>query len=357
MKTKYALTILFIGLWIFCFRPLAFALKYKPKTEETLSHVALIHYGDPKKYIYLVAANRIADPDRYPQGKTLWVPTVWKYRLKKGDNLSRVAAKYLKDKKRAEFLAWLNRISKPKDLKAGALLTIPFLLKHRVQQGQSMVDVSRRYYFRTKPTSLLRKFNDKRTNALKPGEIILVPIFDNEASYDKVKERLKNYEERRSKAAKQARERAMDKPVTDSKTVTPKDPEPKHDKKDPSDSKTSEAASSDSILRPETGDIDKKTTPQEDTSLIQEAFELYRDGEYDLAQASLLRVLEKGRLSRADEAEAREILAFCLVAKDRTNDAEHEFVRLLMVSPDRTLDPITTSPKIMEVFKRAKGTR
>jgi len=352
MKLKYALTILLVALWIFCLRPLAFALKYKPKTEETLSHVALIHYGDPKKYIYLVAANRIADPDRYPKGKTLWVPTVWKYRLKKGDNLSRVASKYLKDKNRAEFLAWLNRISKPKDLKAGALITIPFLLKHRVQQGQSMVDVSRRYYFRTKPTSLLRKFNNKRTNALKPGEIILVPIFDSEASYDKVKERVKNYEDRRSKAAKEARNRAMDKPVTDSSTKHPKD-----DKKDPTDSKTTSTDSTAKILSAEPEGKDKKTTPAEDSALIQEAFEFYRDGEYDLAQASLLRVLEKGRVSRADEAEAREILAFCLVAKDRTKEAEHEFVRLLMVSPDRTLDPITTSPKIMEVFKRAKGTR
>jgi LysM repeat protein len=357
MKPKYALNILFISLWIFCLQPLAFALKYKPKTEETLSHVALIHYGDPKKYIYLVAANRIADPDRYPKGKTLWVPTVWKYRLKKGDNLSKVATKYLKDKKRAEFLAWLNRISKPKDIKAGALLTIPFLLKHRVQQGQSMVDVSRRYYFRTKPTSLLRKFNDKRTNALKPGEIILVPIFDHEASYDKVKERVKNYEERRSKAAKEARERALDKPVSDSKTIEVKDPKSTDAKKDPGDSKTPGDDKTDKILSAGLEDEDKKTTPPEDTSLIQEAFELYRDGEYDLAQASLLRVLEKGRLSKADEAEAREILAFCLVAKDQTKDAEHEFVRLLMVSPDRTLDPITTSPKILKVFKRAKGTR
>ena len=50
-------------------------------------------------------------------------------------------------------------------------------------------------------------------------------------------------------------------------------------------------------------------------------------------------------------------MAFCLVALERPKDAEHEFVRLLMVNPKHTLDPITTSPKIMEVFQRAKGAR
>jgi hypothetical protein len=114
----------------------AYALKYKPKPEETLSHVALIHYGDPKKYVYIAAANFILDPDKVPKGKSLWVPTVWRYRLKKGDSLAKLANKYLKDSKRADFLKWLNKIKNPRDLEAGALIRIPFLLRHRAQQGQ-----------------------------------------------------------------------------------------------------------------------------------------------------------------------------------------------------------------------------
>ena len=82
-------------------------------------------------------------------------------------------------------------------------------------------------------------------------------------------------------------------------------------------------------------------------------FRLYRDGEYALARANLERALERNLLSSTHEARAREIMAFCLVAMERPKDAEHEFVRLLMVDPKRTLDPVTTSPKIMEVFQRA----
>ena len=32
-------------------------MKYKPKADETLSHIARIHYGHSKKYVYLTAVN------------------------------------------------------------------------------------------------------------------------------------------------------------------------------------------------------------------------------------------------------------------------------------------------------------
>lgn len=328
---------LVILLGILCFQR-AHALKYRPKPEETLSHISLIHYGDPKKYVYVAAANFIADPDKVPRGKTLWIPTVWRYRLKKGDSLARLATKYLKDSKRSDFLKWLNKIKNPRDLEAGALITIPFLLRHRTQQGQSMVDVAKRYYFRSKETGLLRKFNSKRTNVLKPGEIIFVPIFDKDATFDKVRERVKRNQEREAKVAEEAKEIAK-KAITENGA--------------PPDTPATDAATR--IL--ESGAEDDKKTPPEDLVLIKKADELYQDGEYALAQANLTRALERNLLSSAHEAQSREIMAFCLVALERPKDAEHEFVRLLMVDPKHTLDPVTTSPKIMEVFQRAKGAR
>ncbi len=327
-----------VVLGILCFQR-AHALKYKPKKDETLSHVALIHYGDPKKWVYITAANFIAEPNKINRGRPLWVPTVWRYRIKKGDSLSRLSTKYLKDSKRADFLMWLNKIKKPRDLDAGMLITMPFLLRHRVQQGQSMVDVAKRYYFRSKETGLLRKFNNKRTNVLKPGEIVFVPVFDPDAAYDKVKDRVKRYRQREAKVAEEAQEIAK-KAIAENGTAAPDSP--------PTDAATR-------IL--ESDAEDDKQSPPEDLALIKKAGELYRDGEYARAQANLTRALERNLLSSAHEARAREIMAFCLVALERPKDAEHEFVRLLMVDPKRTLDPVTTSPKIMEVFQRAKGAR
>jgi LysM repeat protein len=339
MKTmrSHSLSFFIVLLGILGFQR-AQALKYKPKPEETLSHVALIHYGDPKKYVYIAAANFIADPDKVPKGRSLWVPTIWKYRIKKGDSLSRLATKYLKDADRADFLMWLNKIKNPRDLESGTLITIPFLLRHRAQQGQSMVDVAKRYYFRSKETGLLRKFNGKRTNVLKPGEIVFIPVFDPDASYDKVNERVKRTKEREAQVAEEAQDIAK-------KAIA--------ENGNPPDTPATDAATRILEAAPE----DDKKSPPEDLALIKRADVLYRDGEYALAQANLSRALERNLLSSAHEAQAREIMAFCLVAMERPTDAEHEFVRLLMVDPKRTLDPVTTSPKILEVFQRAKGAR
>ncbi len=351
MRIKLSCVVIAAALWLMLPTSRALALKYRPKPEETLSHIALIHYGDPKKYIYIAAVNGISNPDKLPSGKTLWVPTVWKYRIKKGDSLSSIAIRYLKDSNRSEFLAWLNRIHHPKDLKAGTLIKIPFLISHRVQQGQTMVDLARRYYFKSKPTSLLRKFNGKRTNALKPGEIVYVPIFDHEASFDKVKERLKDFKEREAKIAAAARERTQREVTAKNSAAVASGPDTK------SDLKKSSVAEVIKVLESDDGKNDVRVTPAGDAALIRKGFAQYRNGEYDLARANLMRVLEKNKLSQADEAEAREILACSLVALDRNKEAEHEFVRLLMVAPERTLDPVTTSPKILAVFKRARGAR
>lgn len=340
----------------------ALALRYKPKPDESLANIARVHYGSSKKQIYLMPTNGITEPDQVSKRKRLWIPTVWRYRIKRGDSLTRVARKYLKDASRAEFLMWLNRIEDPKDLEVGRLITMPFLIRHRVQEGQNMVDLAKRYYFRAKPAGLLRKFNQKRTNVLKPGEIILIPIYDPEAITDKVRQRVQLHEERVARAAQEARERAKrqaasktkngDKPAADGPH------EPQLDKPAPGDS-------------PDAGPIDdptavlddgptptaRTTSDPDDQKLVKEAFELYRDGEYELARANLVRALDSAKLATPDETEAREVLAHCLVALERPKEAEHEFVRLLMVAPDRTLDPVTTSPKVLEVFRKAKGTK
>ena len=334
----------------------ATALRYRPAPDETLSHVALIHYGSPRKFVYLLSPNAISDPDRLPSGRSLWVPTVWRYRVRKGDTLGSIAARYLKDSSRADFLLWLNRIKDPKTIEAGTLLTIPFLIRHRVQRGQTMVDVARRYYFSSRPAGLLRRFNGKRTNALKAGEIVWVPIYDPEAAIDKVRQRRKRHEEQEKKLRQQARQMAS----RAVKAARPAEKAPAQPAEQPAASSSSSPSASPTVQQATAKEIPPAETaavptPRRASRLIQKAFRLYRDGEYELARATLLGVIEDGKLQPADEAEAREILAFCLVALGRERDAEHEFVRLLMVVPDRTLDPVTTSPKVLKVFERAKG--
>ncbi len=314
--------------------PRVSAVKYEPAPEETLSHVALVHYGDPNKYVYLVAPNGIVDPNRLPKGRSLWVPTVLQYRVKKGDTLAEIANRYLKDPAKADFLAWLNRVKDAKSLNAGLLLTIPFVIRHRVEAGQSMVDVAKRYYLRPQPASLLRRFNDRRTNALKEGETILVPIFDQEAMYSMVRERVEKYRKQQAEAAREVRKMAAVRPT-----------EGESGEKQPAP-----AALAERLLEKPT-----QPTAPEQLILMQKGIVLYREGEFELSRNTLAEVLERGGLQPAEEAEARATLASCLVALEKPKEAEHEFVRLLMVAPDFKPDPIETSPKILEIFRRAKG--
>ena len=88
--------------------------------------------------------------------------------------------------------------------------------------------------------------------------------------------------------------------------------------------------------------------------LLSEATQWYQQGDYELARGGLVRFLQRPS-SKKDECKARELLAFCLIALDRQKEAEHEFVRLLMIKPRYKPDPVTTSPKIIEVFERARG--
>lgn len=354
--------------------PEAAALRYKPQPDESLGHIARIHYGTAKKKIYLMATNRITDPAQLAKRRTLWIPTVWKYRLRRGDDPARLARKYLKASKRADFLMWLNQIENPRDLDVGSLITIPFLIRHRVQEGQSMVDVARRYYFKAKLAGLLRKFNDKRTNALEPGEIVLVPIYDPEITTAKVKERIGRYRQQVAKAAREARERAKRRAAARAQERAAADEQPAADGQPDADAQpdaAAEPAPGEQVAAADTGDVEADgeaaepdaadeepaSSPPAHAALIEQAYGLYRDGEYELARANLARALESDKLARDDEAEAREVLAHCLVALDDIKQAEHEFVRLLMIAPDRTLDPVTTSPKVLEVFRRARGSR
>lgn len=377
-RTLLLLSLLLSGLW----PGRAAALKYKPKDGETLSHVAVLFYGKPQKIVYLQAANNIDNPDRMPQDRELLIPTVLRYQMRRGDDLSKIAKRYLLSDDRSDFLIWLNEIKDPKNIKAGTLITIPFVLKHKATEGQSLTDVANRYYWSTKDLTQLRRFNDRRTNALKAGEIVLVPIFDPDAMTQAVEQRQKRFLEDEADEARRMREmtlRSREQPpgaeaaegpapppetgtlpaapeVAAAETHAPPSSEPPTPPS-PKPSPTEVAASPmpAAPMAPPTPPSAEAETTSEDAALLKESLGQVHEGDFDLARAGLSRLLERSRLSRRDEIEARRALALCLVALEAYKEAEHEFVRLLMLSPELELKPSENSPKVLEVFRRAKS--
>jgi tetratricopeptide (TPR) repeat protein len=321
------------------------ALDYKAKENETLSHVAAIFYGAGKKHIYLSAINRIADPNRISRGKKIVIPTVWPYRFKRGDDLAKVANRFLRDPKRGEFLRWYNQIQNPRNIAVGERINIPFIIPHRVSKGQGFRDIAKLYYFgRTQILSKLRQFNNKKNLKLEAGELIWVPVLDPEAKSDRVQKRYHRHLQNLARLAKLnvRKQRLVNSPVqvlnslqkaADASSAKPP-PEPNINL-DPVLKRGSDATKAQPLSRAV-------------------ASKLFFDGQFEEA-LDRLRRLELGQQLGADEeVRVQELLARCLVALDRLDEAEKEFSRLLKIAPQHQLDPMFISPKVRDVFQRAK---
>ncbi len=91
-------------------------------------------------------------------------------------------------------------------------------------------------------------------------------------------------------------------------------------------------------------------------SLFNVAREHYDNGRFDEAELGALRGLRVG--SGADELDLLKfhaLLGFIYVAKDQNAAARDEFMRVLSVNPRYEPDPVSTSPKIIEVFRAAQS--
>ncbi len=90
-------------------------------------------------------------------------------------------------------------------------------------------------------------------------------------------------------------------------------------------------------------------------SLFALARDHYDNGRFEEAELGALRGLRAGAgMDELDLLKFHALLGFVYVAKDQNDAAREEFVRVLAVNPRYEPDPVTTSPKIVEVFREAK---
>jgi hypothetical protein len=95
------------------------------------------------------------------------------------------------------------------------------------------------------------------------------------------------------------------------------------------------------------------TTPD---SLLGAAQRHYDNGDFDLAELAALRGLRSAAgLDEFERIKYHALLGFVYVAKEQRDAAIQEFVAVLEVNPRYEPDPVTTSPKILEVFRQAKA--
>jgi hypothetical protein len=92
----------------------------------------------------------------------------------------------------------------------------------------------------------------------------------------------------------------------------------------------------------------------QESAALRRASAAYRDLEYGDA-ISLCKQALRERLRGADQERVYEILGFSFAALDSARQATDAFAQLVLLSPDRELDPRRISPKITSLFALARA--
>lgn len=91
-------------------------------------------------------------------------------------------------------------------------------------------------------------------------------------------------------------------------------------------------------------------------SLFEMAQARYEDGDFDGAELAALRGLRLAAdFDELGKLKFHLLLGFVYVARDQRANALQEFNNVLVANPAYDLDPVQTSPKIMEVFGQARS--
>jgi tetratricopeptide (TPR) repeat protein len=94
---------------------------------------------------------------------------------------------------------------------------------------------------------------------------------------------------------------------------------------------------------------------QDEAALIDRAYQLYDQGNFEEAEFTALRALmSKSELDNVDRARLYRILGFTYVVLGENEKAQRQFISWLEIDPLAKLDPLYISPKIINVFNEAK---
>jgi hypothetical protein len=92
-------------------------------------------------------------------------------------------------------------------------------------------------------------------------------------------------------------------------------------------------------------------------SLFHIAQQQYDDGRYDASELAALRGVREADAAGLDDLDKLKfhlLLGFIYVARDQRDEALRAFREVLNANPAYDLDPVQTSPKILEVFRAAR---
>jgi hypothetical protein len=236
--------------------------------------------------------------------------------VKAGDSWPGLAKQYWKDPELGEALALFSGHAASQAPPAGETLHVPGLVRHRLQQGETLASLSRQYFDDVaymEPLVTLNRLENPRRMSI--GTPVLIPVRHVPSEPDTSEPRA-------------------------SKTVVPADDAPSQ----------AEAAASRTPAGVAAG------PPRARTEELLDAVNAYLDGDFESALGRLEQLrqplLEQG--SAIDRTLLLKHLIFIYVAYDRTSDACDAYAALQEVDTPMSWDPDLVSPRVLHVIESCR---
>jgi hypothetical protein len=247
------------------------------------------------------AANGFVHPDdgRVLEGERVEIPESALHEVAAGETWSTLAERYLGSSRRGRFLAELNDRSADDVPAAGTLVDVPYQLLYILAPGESLRTVTRMFLGPRRDGAWLRDYNLNRKKKYGRGDALLVPLT-----------RLTLLSEERQRIDEQA---------------------PREGRAAP--------------------DLDAQREAAARVTALQG---VYDEGRYVEVVAVGQALLGGGLLTVPQQVGVHKHVAFACVALGEREQALLAFVAALALQPAMELSPITTSPKILEVFRTAR---
>jgi hypothetical protein len=276
------------------------------KKGETLAQIAERTYGRVEMEQLLVAANSLDAGGGIPivAGMRLEVPALGHHRVSEGETWAALALALLGDERRSDVLAVANGSMPWLTPADGQEIIVPYNLRVVAGGNDSLLTIAYRYLGQRDQAWMLDGYNHRRTEPLRRGDVVLVPLRD--------------------------------------LTLTPEG--------------RAEAANAGALVRSEGAGKAREAQRRAEAELPQLAAEV-RGGRWVDAVARGNRMLGYGDLARPEVAAIQRALTEAYVALDASGLAETACTAWREADPSAALDPVELSPKILRACVAAAGIR
>lgn len=287
--------LLFIGSLLTPTTALAQRIVHRVRFAETLTTISKYYYGNKTYAPLLRLANDLPATRKLKAGDRIRIPTAWIFTVRRTTSLKNLAQRLLGDKRRWPALSLANKVGRRKRIRRGTKLIVPYRMAYTAKPGDTFDELSQRFFGTKKFAKLIALYNfTNNTDRPTQSSQIEIPI----SHLQILSRRLESLVNTRLLGITGPRE--------------------------------------------------------EDRQALQEANAMLRRGEFWNVPLRLVRQLSRDQISDRHVADVFKLLATAYVAVDRHDLAVSAFQEALLRLPTLSLDPVTTSPKVMRAFVDAK---